>query len=221
MTCNPYDVGLWVRHHSDVFLKTCDETGACVLSYQKATPEALEVLLDELDRLTDKADERISELSSSVFNVELNKLRFTLQHWRDDLKVYRGHVDTALAEGAGPGAVWDCVAAPLLIGWYPNADCTGPSPLQETQGQPAVAEPLKLLNGAMCLQESNEHASAAVADYFQGLQQGLGDVAADLARAAGSVADAAASVVSAAKPSPLLVIVVGGVGGYLLYRLLG
>lgn len=220
-TCNTYDVGLWTRQHSDVFLKACDERGACILSADKATPADIEVMLVELEQLTDKAAQRIADAETTVFSgPQKVQLLAELDAWRDRLAEYQALTLQALETGGGPTDIWHCVTAPLLVGWEGNADCTGPRPDQLEQGQPDVATPLKLLNGALCLQASTESAADSVREYFEALSEGLLQVASDLSAAAEAAANAVSSVARTAAKSPGSLLLLGAavVGLVYLYR---
>jgi len=220
-TCNTYDVGLWTRQHSDVFLKACDERGACILSADKATPADIEVMLVELEQLTDKAAERIADAETTVFSAPQKvQLLAELDAWRSRLAEYQSLTLQALEANGGPTDIWHCVTAPLLVGWEGNADCTGPRPDQLEQGQPDVATPLKLLNGALCLQASTDSAVDSVREYFEALSEGLLQVASDLSDAAEAAANAVSSVARTAAKSPGSLLLLGAavVGLVYLYR---
>lgn len=221
MPCNTYNVGRFVSQNTDVFLRSIGPDGKPQLTYNKATPEAMAVLIEELDRLTDELQVRINDLSPSLWNEEVQKLRFNFDHWLDDLSVYRSHVEQAVEEGAGPQAIYHCVTAPLLLGWYPNADCTGPNPAQTQQMTAAVGVPLEMLNRVLCIQDAQEHASESVADYFIGLRDGLIELSEDLSDAAANAAaaaSAAAKAVAKLSPTTLALLVAAGIGAYILLR---
>jgi len=191
--CIQYDVGKFVKQHSDAFLKRVNpQTGQVQLDYSKATPRSMQILLDELQQLTDEVRGSITSVQDGYANSEATKLKMQLGHWQDELNGYKNKVRTAVDQNLGPGAIYYCVTAPLFLGWYPNSSCTGVNPNQTQQMVATVGTPLSLLNQALCLREANENAGEWVLRYWKRVEDGLGtvvDAAQDVAKATKSFWD--------------------------------
>lgn len=144
------NIGNWVRLHSEMFLHNVDPvTGEVVLNYNKATPVLMMVLLLALVVKTDDARKVIDSLEGSE---STEALRADLEAWEGRLQRYMELNDAAVASTPDdPASIWWCVTMPLILGWYPDAACTGIDPEQKVQEMADVATPIRIINGAVCL----------------------------------------------------------------------
>lgn len=181
--CIRYDVGTWVRQHSDVLLKDTDEDGHVVLSYRKATPAALDVVLSELGEMTNEARAKLDAMKGSGFYLTQQRIRTELENWEVRLGEYQRLV-AERPDQLNPEPIYHCVTAPLLLGWRSNEDCSGPDPEQMGQSVPDVAVPMQLLNEILCLEGAQQNASSEVERYWRAVARGFTTIASDAADAA-------------------------------------
>ena len=140
-------IGRWVADHSKLFLHD-EQDGKTVLNYRKATPVLLSALLLGLELKTADAQEVIGSLPDTH---DKRGLVADLDAWKQRLARYQSfNSDAMVATPSDPGSVWWCVTMPLILGWYPNATCTGIDPEQKGQELADVATPILLINAGIC-----------------------------------------------------------------------
>lgn len=139
------DVGKWVRHHQDVYLPKLP-SGNRSINY--ATPFNLELLVNALTMQSAHTQESIDSVDRTVTRAQLQS---DFDQWMDRLNGYLSYLTSLPPEELqNAAASYWCVTSPLLVGWWPNADCTAEDPEQRTRKIPDVATPLIIANQALC-----------------------------------------------------------------------
>lgn len=144
-----FNVGEVVRAISDVVLTGPDGSR----STHNATPLVMQAVLLQLSIVTDVVGTLLDEIKLHDLGGQQDRIRSELEAWTERLDTYHGHVNQCVADGKlldWECSYW-CATSPVIIGWYPNSDCSGVAPAQKVQRPPDLATPLSLMNQTLAL----------------------------------------------------------------------